>query len=272
MKIKRPFSKVSDLQHWLGMSENGLRLYEKEGIISPERNEENGYRQLNISDGDKMFQGRIYTGYGLSLKQTANLLQTADFKMQYLNLEQLEIRLQEEILLANYKAHYLNLHIKLLRKFMDNPHDVQIVPSPQLVFLPVHDQVQNKANGENDCAGWLSKVPFVRSAVMMKLESTSYPTVWFGPVTEQETAQQLGLPLKNAVIFSDESPQYSMGFAVHGINDFLTEDKYRHLLTFAEKQGYECFGTLLSRHLMLEKQGEEWLYYDQIWIPARSKN
>lgn len=272
MNTKQPFSKVSDLQHWLGMSENGLRLYEKEGIISPERNEENGYRQLNISDGDKMFQGRIYTGYGLSLKQTANLLQTADFKMHYLNLEELETRLQEEILLANYKAHYLNLHIKLLRKFMDNPYDVQIVPNPQLAFLPVHDQHQNKANGEGNCADWLSKVPFVRSAVMMKLESTSYPTVWFGPVTEQETAQQLGLPLKNAVIFSDESPQYVMGFAVYGINDFLTEDKYRHLLTFAEKQGYECFGTLFSRHLMLEKQGEELLYYDQIWIPARSKN
>ena len=43
---KEPFSKVSDLQHWLGMSENGIRLYEKEGIITPGRNKENGYRQL----------------------------------------------------------------------------------------------------------------------------------------------------------------------------------------------------------------------------------
>ena len=41
---KEPFSKVSDLQHWLGMSENGIRLYEKEGIITPGRNKENGYR------------------------------------------------------------------------------------------------------------------------------------------------------------------------------------------------------------------------------------
>lgn len=269
MKAKRPFSRVSDLQHWLGMSENGLRLYEKEGIISPERNEENGYRQLNISDGDKMFQGRIYTGYGFSLKQTADLLQTADFNMQCCELEQLETRLQEEILLANYKAHYFSLHIKLLRKFKDNPQDVQIVPNPQLAFLPVHDQIQNKANGESDCADWLSKVPFVRSAVMMKFENTSYPTVWYGPVTEQQTAHQLRLPLKNAVMFSKESPHYVMGFAIHGVDDFLTENKYHHLMKFAKSQGYECFGTMLSRHLMLEKQDEEWVCYDQIWIPIR---
>lgn len=113
---KEPFSKVSDLQHWLGMSESGIRLYEKEGIITPGRNKENGYRQLNISDGDKMFQSRIYTGYGFSLRETADMLGRADFDGQYNSLEKQEDQIQEEMLLMAYKSQYLNKHLKLLRE------------------------------------------------------------------------------------------------------------------------------------------------------------
>lgn len=62
MADREPFSKVSDLHNWLGLSENGIRLYENEGIISPKRNSANRYRTLNISDGDRMFRSRILTG------------------------------------------------------------------------------------------------------------------------------------------------------------------------------------------------------------------
>ena len=271
MNEKKPFSKVSDLQRWLGMSENGLRLYEKEGIITPGRNKENGYRQLNISDGDKMFQSQIYTGYGLSLKQTANLLQTKNFAEQYSDLEEQEARLQEEVLLAAYKSRQLNGHLKLLRQLKSDMYAVKIVSDVSLAFLPVHDQSQTKAGGEMDCAAWLNSVPFVRSAVMMRIENMPYPTVWFGPVTELDTAYRLQLPMGNAIRFGKESPQYVMGFSSHGIDAFLSEKEYGHLLQFADKQGYHCFGSILSRHLLLEKQGDDWIHYDQLWIPVKKQ-
>lgn len=268
---KEPFSKVSDLQHWLGMSENGIRLYEKEGIITPGRNKENGYRQLNISDGDKMFQSRIYTGYGFSLRETADMLGTADFDSQYNSLEKQEDQLQEEMLLMAYKSQYLNRHLKLLREMKKDFYSVRIVPGPDLAFLPVHDQSQIKAAGESDCAAWLSQVPFVRSAVLMKMGEEPYQTVWFGPVTEWETAMKCSLPMENAVRFGSESPQYVTGFTRHGIDDFPSEKNCGHLTDYAGKQGYICGGTLLTRHLMLVKGEKDWIHYDQIWIPVKKE-
>ena len=71
---------ISDLSRITGMSIEGIRKYEKEGIIAPQRSENGQYRIYDYLDITSMMRSRMYRALGFSLKETGELINDASLE------------------------------------------------------------------------------------------------------------------------------------------------------------------------------------------------
>ena len=75
------------MERMFHLSANGVRLYEKHGIIHPERCEDNGYRVFDEEDRRAMGCGIQLRRFGFSMQETARLLGGADEQEQLAAME-----------------------------------------------------------------------------------------------------------------------------------------------------------------------------------------
>ena len=270
MDERTPFSKVSDLRNWVGMSENGIKLYEKKGIIQPDRNTQSGYRRLNISDGDKMFRGRILASYGFTIQEAADILTSSDFSSQYDLLGEKEDAINAEIVEMSLRLQYIRDVRQTMREMKRNINACALVQPSRFYFLPVHDQYQNKAGGVNECGQWLAHVPYVTSAVIADVDSLDgYGTYWYGPIIPELHAYRFHLPLENAMCVGDKSPHYVRGFCRYPLDRNILKGDCEHIFDFIEKLGRRSFGSLIAKHIPLENTEDGMMTYDEVLIPVK---
>ena len=58
---------------WMGLSDEGIRLYERYELIHPEKDEQNKYRAFDIMDVTMLLYGMVYRESGFSLKEAQRL-------------------------------------------------------------------------------------------------------------------------------------------------------------------------------------------------------
>ena len=73
--------KIGEVSRLPGISSEGLRLYERNGVISSEKDSDNGYRYYRHLDISALIRSRTYRNYGFSMKETAQLLNMADLEI-----------------------------------------------------------------------------------------------------------------------------------------------------------------------------------------------
>ncbi len=100
--------KIGTVAKLLGISPEGPRLYERNGIlVSHRRKGENGYRYYSRLDITALLRARAYHQYGFSLKETEALINADD--VQYIGQEyrQRAESLEEEIRRKQHTLDYL---------------------------------------------------------------------------------------------------------------------------------------------------------------------
>ena len=98
---------IGKVSRLLGLSIEGIRNYEKSGIISSRREEESNYRKYRYLDITSLVRARMYRSFGFSISETAAM--TNDFEIPEIQEAFLhrEASLKEEAGLLSAKAEYL---------------------------------------------------------------------------------------------------------------------------------------------------------------------
>lgn len=88
-----------DMARETGMSSEGLRFYERKGILQVDKDEKNGYRTYPIMKVPMMRSAKLLGTYGISLDSVAEIIQDHDHHLDHLDrtLEQAEARLNHDI-------------------------------------------------------------------------------------------------------------------------------------------------------------------------------
>ena len=88
-----------DMARETGMSSEGLRFYERKGILQVDKDEKNSYRTYPIMKVPMMRSAKILGTYGISLDSVAEIIQDHDHHLDHLDrtLEQAEARLNHDI-------------------------------------------------------------------------------------------------------------------------------------------------------------------------------
>ena len=88
-----------DMTRETGMSSEGLRFYERKGILQVDKDEKNGYRTYPIMKVPMMRSAKILGTYGISLDSVAEIIQDHEHHLAHRNdaLAQAEERISREI-------------------------------------------------------------------------------------------------------------------------------------------------------------------------------
>lgn len=108
---------IGEFAKLIGVTVDTVRLYEKQGIITPEKDEKNNYRYFDDLDVRDILTSRWYRSLGLPLKTTTELIQHASYEdvenkisERYMALEA-EIKSKQALLqqIASFKNDFLHL-------------------------------------------------------------------------------------------------------------------------------------------------------------------
>lgn len=69
--------RINEAAEQLGLSQRALKYYEKEGLLEVRR-DENGYRNYNTQDLERLKKISLYRKLGIAIKDIESLLNTED--------------------------------------------------------------------------------------------------------------------------------------------------------------------------------------------------
>ncbi len=264
--------KIGTVAKLLGISPEGLRLYERNGIlVSHRREEENGYRYYSRLDITALLRARAYHQYGFSLKETEALINTDD--VQYIGQEyrQRAEALEEEIRRKQHTLDYLRQISALLEQLPSQLwtirpetrpgiHRLEFMRGDELILEPEHIGLFSQ---------WAGLAPFAFAsqrnswARLEEGQDESFSAVGI----LEEDARILGMPdclsggtyyppvpcLYTVVEFSEENAS-CVQYLAH-----LREYVHRHHLAVA--------GDPICRTFLSLNKKENYRRFRQVWLP-----
>ena len=99
--------KIGEVAKFFGITADTLRYYEKEGLIFPETNEENGYRQYSLNDVFFLQDILFYRQIGMSIETIRDLMESSD------EAKEAGVIRENRKKIADKLEHYRKLMIKL---------------------------------------------------------------------------------------------------------------------------------------------------------------
>lgn len=94
-----PTRQTGSVAQLLGLSDEGVRIYERYGLVYPEKREDNGFRSFDIMDMVMLLYARVYRECGFSLKEARRLA-------NHCSLEELSQAYGESILSLHRKVEW----------------------------------------------------------------------------------------------------------------------------------------------------------------------
>lgn len=142
-RIKRKYS-IHEVAELLNISADAIRLYEKEGLVSPLRNESNGYRYYETEQIHRIMGIALYRQIGVGLSEIKKLFYVTEFPSLSAEFQALiddndrQIRhLQRKI----EKMQFMKKHLESLQSGIGN-YSVRQLPERYVLFENCLGQIQ----------------------------------------------------------------------------------------------------------------------------------
>lgn len=187
--------KASGMERMFGMSPNGIRLYEKQGVIRPQR-EESGYRTYGATELLAMGFGVQYRRYGFTLPQTAALMDGGD-QLSVLRARMDEMELEIERMMRERKS--LRTQIARAERAQRLPAACETDVKPAMYFLATRRGEQFVSDQTDEMLGdWVARYTPHLSGAML-LDGPYFSEMAFdrapmsGVAVDAEVALELGL-------------------------------------------------------------------------------
>lgn len=245
---------TKQLSQLLGVGQETLRHYEKNGLLLPDRNSENGYRLYSSLDGLTILQTKLFQSYDLTLKEIATATQgtwSLEDQSDWLGLKQRELEKQISLLelkLARIKKlnSYLDNTIKelnVIREFeFQSIYKVLILEESNVHTVRINQIMQN----------WINHLPLIHltwhiNQVDLIQQSAANLPVRFGLGALEEFAELLQLDIAPPVF------RFPSGFSVRTIiaveNPFHVFRKdFQILISYIHDNHYRICSDLTGRY------------------------
>ena len=251
--------KIGKMSKLLGISPEGLRLYERSGMISSIKNEDTGVRYYQPLDITSLIRCKSYRRYGFSINETADLMNTKDLAFITEQYKQREDILRDKIEWDIQMLSYLKGIRRIIETMGADFKHCKIAESPSMyrfVYMENGNIVLNDEMLEK-FSNWVERVPFSALSIVWDKErlmrsETSYKAALCVPV---EYAKAVGhylgdpvlyLPPKKCVysISCEDSDAFDVEQCLGYVLDYfkenrlsMTEDPYCRTFLSTDKSG-----------------------------------
>ena len=191
--------KATDMERMFRMSANGIRLYEKHGIIKPQREEGSAYRVYGEPEMQAMGCAVQFRRYGFTMPQTAQLLGGMDEARQRSAMAERVDALELEIERLTRVRRSLRTHQRRARYAEQLLGSCVVEDKPAMYFLASQRGGSLVGGGAGDMAGeWIDRyAPHLSAAMLLDgpyFTQDGYDRPPLGGVAvDAEMALELGL-------------------------------------------------------------------------------
>ncbi len=122
-----------------GLSKDMIRFYEKEGLIKPNRNIENQYRDYTENDCYLLVMIKLYSSLGIELKQIRSFMQNQDMTLASSCIEKSIEELEQEKVILDEKIK----NARSLALLLNTSKEYEITVEDNMYFYPLVSNTQN---------------------------------------------------------------------------------------------------------------------------------
>lgn len=250
--------KATEMERIFGMSQNGIRLYEKNGILHVERKADSGYRVYGAEEMLAMGCGVQLRRYGFSMQETGELLGGMDEGEQLRALEAREEALAEEIermLRVRKSLHTQTRRIRQAERLMDA---CALEEKPAMYFLgtmrdgrPVDEHMVTTLSRWVDAyAPHLSAAMLLDGPYLTREDYREPPLQ--GVAVDADVALELGLHADRQMQYLPPKPCVVTAVRV-AAGDSL-EPTFARVRNYARENGYRLYAGALIRQVQCARR------------------
>lgn len=264
--------KIGDVARILGVSTDILRYYERKGVVTPEKDENNDYRYYDAWHINFLMDCLWFKNFGFSIEQIADMVHSpnAGELAGLFERKEDELRAQirrAELLLRRSAQHRADLETidRLLYK-------CEISESPALVrFIDrIGRNYMTDAVTNETAKRWLEALPFNHRYFEMPGDALM-PGVeedyrW-GYCLSEEYVAELGFEVRPPMIRLPSRRSIHTVFKNSGGKDGFSPSLLQYTLDFARENGIAVFGPIHGVLLCSVEEEAGLTGYFEAWIP-----
>lgn len=271
VREKPVYGKLKDIRELFGLSPNGFRLYEREGLVSTTRNADNDYRIASLGDGVLLCNAFSMTHYGISLQQTHRMLDGI-LEDQISTLDAMNASMDRELRLLMAKKIHLEERLRALNEYARDPFACSVTDSASIGFIRLHGQdMRFDYEVYEDCKVWWQAAPLVDAGLIVLVdEHGNARHVDHGPCAGRGASLMYGLPMRYATSFCQEGKRYLHAYAYFCVEKLPTAETYEHMFAYMDMHGLALQGEeILHRLLRHETREGLAMRLDEVYLPLR---
>lgn len=256
----------------LGISPEGLRLYEREGILSSKREDGNGnYRVYSHLDITALMRARSYHNYGFSLKETESLINADDLASVAECYRSRQQKLREEILLKQRMLDYLSRVDEMVETLPEELWKIKRARRPAMYRFEFMDGDDLIIGPElyQKFQEWVNLAPFSFPAQRNEWQAVcgreGHSLSALGIF--EEDAAFFGIEESGPVVYYPECDCLSTIVELVG-EETDVQDYLGHLREYVEINGIEVKGDPVGRTFLSMNKKDNYTRYRQIWLPV----
>ncbi len=262
--------RIGAIARLLGMSSEGLRLYERAGILQAGReSEQNDYRTYTHLDITALIRARGYHYCGFSTKQIERLINAESVGSVVQDYIRRETELQEEIMYKRMLLHRLREMRKLCEQAEQSLWTIEVRSRPAMYrFAFMCDETLILTpEQEKVFRGWVEKTPFAFPsqsndwAALLRGQSqvSAALGVW------ASDAHRLGLDYRYAERYPSCPCLYTLVKEQGEHTDAVR--CLSHLAAYVRRQGLTVTGDPIARTFLSLNKKQDYTRYRQVWLP-----
>jgi DNA-binding transcriptional MerR regulator len=117
--------KINQVEELVGITKKNIRFYEEQGLITPERNPQNGYRDYNLKDVDQLIKLKLLRKLAIPIEEIRRL------KEGELSFESC---MEQQIIRLNHEQHDLELMKELCEKISAEVNDLSHLDASEYLY------------------------------------------------------------------------------------------------------------------------------------------
>ena len=267
--MDEPVYKLSSLRHAYGLSENGFRLYERMGLVHCERNQENGYRTVTLSEGVRLAGSYDLVRAGFTIRQVNELIDQplGDYAAC---LDEACAAMGRQIQGMTIRKARLEQRVRLIRQFEAAPEAIHLAKTDAATcFLPIHDKDLSFSRASyDDAAAWNQAFPLTNVSLVVELgEDRTVKNIVFGSSANHEDAVAYGLPLQHAEEFCASGIPCLRAFVRYPSSQLPNAETYRRIFEYLAAQGLHMRGGRILHTLLDLTDRTHTTRLDEVLVP-----
>lgn len=264
--------KIGEIAKLLDLPNDTLRYYESRGIVTPQKDEESGYRYYDAWDMNFLLDSKWFRSYDFSLSDVVKMINEDD-QEAFINRC---LKREADMLHAIYEyKKKLNSLVKLRQRVSQIKNKLgtfEIVERSPMIYQRMREEYEfifddNAVKGMHQ---WMSLLPYVDHTFYIPnyniAEHDSFNDYWWGFSLSPDDAISSGINIAPPVVYIPPVKSVYTVFTAGGRSTFTNSLKNKVIKKVLE-MGYKIEGAPVGNLLIRLHENGIFTRYFEVWVP-----